>query len=283
MAVTAMTPTTGAVFIPEVWATDVLESLLAKSVAINLVDRKFERALRRGGDIVHIPSLSGMSASKLTGMAGTLTFSAPTESDTTLQVDTLAYVAFAIEDALAVQATYELRQRYTRRAGQQLALTIDSDIWSAAQFGITQSVGTDGVALQDSDVRRAIQYLDEANADTDDRFLVVSPATKQDLLAVERYANSLYQSIANLNPENGQGFFGHIYDLDVYMSNNLPAGTDGKVGFCWQRECVALVVQEDIQVSTVPISDQLADAVRIWTIYGVGVVRADHGVQVLQR
>ena len=105
-----MTPTTGAVFIPEVWAKDVQMARRNKLIMANLVDHQYEDDLVYG-DTVHITSIAEMTADAITpGTA--LTPVAPTETEQTLVVDQYYGKAIELQDMLKRQSKYDLRKPY---------------------------------------------------------------------------------------------------------------------------------------------------------------------------
>ena len=274
-----VTITTAANWIPEYWSTLLLETLHKNLVAANLVDRRFEK-FGRDGDTIHVPGFAEISATTLTNMTGALTFSANTESVTNIAVNTLAYAAVKVDSAATIQGNVPEMELLTGEIGRAVAQKVDTDVLADLDTA-TQAVGTDNVDLTDDNVLRAMQYLDDANAEASDRFMVMSPATLGGFRKIDKYMSSLYASSAAALAKgtNQRGYIGDIYNVGSHVTTNLPAGTSGKKGFLFHRYTTALVMQKDISVQKREPHDELADAIVAWTIYGIKQMRATLAVE----
>lgn len=259
-------------FIPEYWSTLILEALHANLVAANLVDRRFE-AFARDGDKINVPSLAEISASTLSNMTGTVTFTAATEATTQIAVNTLAYAAVKVDHAAEIQTQLGMMQMYTGEIGRAVAEKVDTDVYTMLD-GTSATEGTDNVDLTDQNVINSRVTLDEANAPDNDRVMIISPATLGSFFQEEKYVNSLYTgAVGGIPGDAPRGYRGRIYDYDVYTTTNLPDGSAGKKNFAFQKEGSALVMQQDIQIQKREPHDELADAVVAWTVYGTKLMR----------
>ena len=142
-------------------------------------------------------------------------------------------------------------------------------------------MGTLAVGFTESDIKRGVQYLNDAFAPEDGRVFVFSPAEQMNLFGIERFVNAQYSaSIGNVDVNSKyKGYVTNILGMDWYMSLNVEgtnaAGHDNGI---WQKEaCATLVVEESRPVSHCEIS---TDTTRyaIHAIYGFVEVRDDHGV-----
>ena len=273
-----VTITTAANYIPTYWSALILETLHKNLVGAPLLDRRFEK-FARNGNTINVPGLAEIAARTLTNMTGTITFDANTESNVAISLNKLTYTAVKIDMATNVQIDYPAMEYYTGEIGRSVAEKIDTDVWTILDDH-TQTVGTDNIALTDANVLRARQYLDDAKAPMNDRFMVVSPATLMDFFGIDRYVNSLYSgSVRNLDGAKGPGYIGPLYNFDVYEGTNLPAGSSGKKNFAWQREADALVMEKEISVRFAEPHDELAVAAIAWAVYGTKAMRNTSGVE----
>lgn len=280
--VTVLTTSFGDI-VPEVWSTFVMEALHKHVVLAGLVWRQFEKDLEKG-DVVHVPTTGEITATDITVSAsgggtaaalGTISFSAPDESVTDVPADTWTYAACLIEDTVDAQAIVDAVEHYSKELARAIAEKLDTNIGSKMDSGFTQTVGTDNIAPTDPNLRRAVQYIDDAKAPTDERYLVISPATKSDFLGNELYRSSLYNALGRLEAGKGRGFLGNLYGCDIYESHNLPAGTAGKKNLMFQRRSTALVMQEEPEITIREPHDKFAKAVRARILYGIKVMRAN--------
>lgn len=274
LGTTHMTITTGDNFIPEVWSKELQLATEANLVMGRLVKR-FDAEMKSFGDVLHIPKISNLSATDKTAETA-VTFSAPTEDKVDLTINKHKHIAFLIERNLDAKSRYDLAEQYKQKQSYGLAKQIDTDV-IGLQSGLSQSVGTDNVAVGDANVLRAIQYLDDADAPEEDRHFVMSPATKNDLLSLDRYVNSRYVSDQPLM----KAAFGERYGLTFYSSSNVPSGTAGRINLIFHREAFALAIQKNITLYSDFIIDYLADAYVADVIYGMVEYRDAFGVKVL--
>ncbi len=290
------TASTGAdALIAEVWSSATRDSLLPNLVMGNIVDRSFEEQLSGLiGDTIHVhgvgdtgDTVSGFNVadgSNETVLTAGATLTADvlrfmTEVD--IAIDTHAYKFFDLEHELDLFTQMDLLERGAERATFTVAFKIDDD-GAGLIDDFTQNVGTLGVGLSDNNVLRGVQYLNDANAQEEGRFALVSAAQQLEFLKIEKYVNQLYStSQSTQQPENGtfRGRFGNLYGVDFYMSTNTE-GTNaaGHDNGMWQREALALVVvdnmrsADDYEIST----DSHRFAVH--SIYGWKEIRDTSGV-----
>lgn len=250
-----------------------LEALHKNVVVAPLVDRRYEK-FSANGDTIHVPGLAEIAASTLTNMTGSITFSANTESVTNIALNTLAYTAVKIDSAARVQSLLPEMELYTGELGRSVAEKFDTDIL-AEMDTTSNSVGTDNVDLTDDKVLEAQEGLDTGNVKPDERFMLISPKTKQQFFTIEKYLNSLYHgAVGSVSGQKSRGYLASIYVNDVYVTTNLPSGASGKVNFAYQREGIAAVLQQKITVRHAVPHDELAESVIAWCLYGVKLMRA---------
>ncbi len=275
MATGPITIATGANFIPEIWSTDVLEALTDNVVAVPLLDHKYEPLVAAGGDTIHVPDLATIAARTLSSMTGTVTFDNNTETKTDISIDTLAYVAIKVDDALRIQSIVPELSLYTSELGRSLAEKMDDDaVGSSGLSSASQTVGTDNVDLTDDDILEAMALLDVGNVPHEGRFMLWSPRTKQAMFKVDKFVNSLYAAaVGPLDTNKGRGFLTKIYDADVYDTTNLRAGSSGKRNIYAQTDAIAWVSQKDVQVERRIPHDELTEAIIVWTLYGLKKMR----------
>jgi hypothetical protein len=289
--------------IPQMYSHMTADYREANFVYVNLFDRKYESDLSEG-DRVFIhginafqdtqdtttaaanPSTAGGMGAAGTGGSptGVLTFDeANLKSRIVLVADTHIYQAFELEYEADLFSNIGLMEKLTKASGYAVAHRIDDDAAGLVDgfTGNSQTVGTFAVGLTESDVKRGVQYLNDAYAPEDGRVFVFSPAEQMNLFGIERFVNAQYSSsLGNVNVDSKyKGYVTNILGMDWYMSLNVEgtnaAGHDNGI---WQKEaCATLVVEESRPVSHYEIS---TDTTRyaVHAIYGFVEVRDDHGV-----
>ena len=287
-----MTGTTMATYLPEQWSSTATITYRSNTVLVPLLDHRWEPEAGVGrGDTVNIPSFSQNASPNNrgagTGTFGTgasITFDAVTESQVQLAINRLYYKAFRMPVEMSAQTMSGYVPLLTDGIGQAIALQIDSDIASDNSNGIdafSTTQGTDNVDVTDDDIIQCETNLNNNNAPLQDRFLVVSPATRGSLMKIDVLRNQLYgSSVGNLNGGAAAGYLGKVYTFDVYMSNNLESGTSGKKNGAFQREAIAYAEQTSVGVrKDLNVEDGLFDQYVGYTVCGWKEVKDGFGTE----
>ena len=283
-----MTGTTMATWLPEQWSELATITYRTNVVLPNLMDRRWEPEVGVGrGDTVNIPNFTqNTSATKRStfGTGASLTFDAVTESQTQLVVNQMAYKAFRMPVEMAVQTMPSYVSLLTDGIGEACAIKIDSELAGDNSNGLDAftATGTDNVDITEDTLFTAETNLGDNNAPLQDRFLVVSPASRASLLKIEAFRNSLYQStIGSIGGDKGRGYLGRVYTYDVYESNNLEDGTSGKKNAMFQREAIAYAEQQSVtMVQDLNIEDGLFNQTAGYVVYGHKMVKSGFGREI---
>lgn len=278
-----MTTTTADVFIPELWSSEVLRATRSNLVLADKVKR-YDFMMKKGGDVLHIPNLSNLTTNaKLANTAVTL--QNPTETDLDLTINQHKETSFMVEDIASVQSNINLMSEYTNQAGYAIAKDLDSAV--AAIFStFTQTVGDGSTDINDANIIRAIQYLDDADAPENDRYLIVKPSGKADLNYIDKFVLRTGpgwgpQDSPIINGQKAPGFWGDLYGVKVFITTNLvtEAGTPTIV-HCgmFQKDAIGLAVQQSPRTQRQYKQEYLADLVTVDIIYGIIKLRDTFGV-----
>lgn len=272
----AMTVTTGANFIPEIWSKEIQRATESNLVAARLVKR-FDTEVQNVGQIIHVPIISNLSATAKSANTA-VTFQAPTESKIDLTVNKHYESSILIEDRLDAQSAYRLQEEYKEKMAYALAKQVDTDVLGL-YTNVTQTVGTSGVPLSDDNFRRAVQYLDDADAPAQDRAFIMRPSCKNALLGIDKYVNQDFTGMGDVPVKTG--LFGQRYGVLFYVSTNVPVdGSSNPINLLIQKEVFAAALQKNITLKSDYVIDFLSQAYVAQVLYGVITYRATFGVQV---
>lgn len=271
--------TTADAFIPEVWSKKALVARENNLVLAGLFDRQYEGELGYG-DILNVPGVTNLNA-QTKSVNAAIVYETQTESNTQITVSTWEYSAIAIETKTKKQAMQDLVKRYAPKQGYALALAID-DVLAGRFDDFSNPVGTLGTPTSYSDWLRAQQYLDDANAPLEDRFIYISPAERKNLMEMDQFVKADYSKLQDATaPRKDKSRIGTWMTMPVYMSANCEgtnaAGHDNGLA---QMESVALAVQIDMPSYHFFDIDYFADKYAVESLYGVAEMRDDHGVWV---
>lgn len=286
-----------AAFIPEIWSDEIQAAFKSNLVVANLV--KNMNHIGKKGDTIHIPKpVRGSATAKTSGSSVTLIND--TATDFSVSIDKHFEYSRLIDDIAEVQALPSLRSFYTEDAGYALARQIDTDINTLAQslstskymdastdltdYAADQVVPAD--VFSDTGFREAIQLLDDADVPMDNRFLVVPPSVKKDILGENRFNSSDF--ISGRPVENG--LLGDIYGVKIYISTNLKeketasansAGGRLVSGILGHRDAFILATQMDVRVQTQYQQQFLADLMTADCLYGVAELRDGAAIELV--
>lgn len=279
---TNMTGTTLATWRPNIWAKEVLRARESKLVLVPLV-KHYDRDIKSQGQTVEIPNLSNLTANAKTANTA-VTTQAPTETKQTLTINQHYESSFLVEDFADAQAAYDIASEYTQKAGYAIAEKMDATLASAMTTGFTQTAGTAGTPLTDAVILTGVKYLDDAKAPSDERYFVVDPQGKKELLSIDKYIR--YDAIGVGGSQNSirNGQIGEIYGVQVFMSQNLvvTAGTPDTHNYLmFHKESTAIAVQRDVKMEHQRKTEFLGDLYVTSALWGVKVIRVDHGVKIV--
>lgn len=279
------TPTTGAVFIPEVWAKDIQENRRKKLVALKLIDHQYESGILNQGDTVHITSIAPLTASAITPGSPIVPV-ANTEVEQTLVIDQYYGTGVEIQDMLKKQSTYDLRAPYVSEISYALAKAIDSDIlaeWTNATTGNKQTAVAN---LTFNGLVDAHGLLDQADVPQDGRALVVNALGLADLRKLAEF--TMYDKtgkaglVTNDADAENPGLVGSIYGAPVYMTNQVTVAGGSAKNLLIHRSAIAAAVQIKPEIEYDRDILKKTDIITGSALWGVKTVRPDHMV-VLQR
>jgi N4-gp56 family major capsid protein len=286
----AVTTTSAANFIPEIWSDEIVAAYKKNLVMANLVKKMNFRGKK--GDTVHIPAPARGSASAKVA-ANTVTLIAESNSEIQVAITNHYEYSRLIEDIVEAQALASLRGFYTEDAGYALAKQVDSSLiqlgrganagnaanqqYAGGLIGSTGAAYTysssNAAAIADQGIRKAIQVLDDNDVPMDGRSLVVPPVARNSMLGIARFTEQAYRGNGN-TLVNGE--FGDIYGVKVYVSTNCDttaASTPDKVALLFQRDFAVLVEQLGVRTQTQYKQEFLANLLTADTLYGVAEMR----------
>jgi len=290
------------IFSPDIWSKKVLRATENNLVLAGLYNRSYESDAKVGKS-VKIPTISNLSArpkpandpavsfdldpstgatntGEPAGAAVPIKYETPTETVTTITLDKWVYSAVGIEDFVEVQAQVPIRSEYEDKIGYALAQYVDTELAGSSQTFLNV-VGVLGTPITDEDVRRAVQYLDDANVPEEGRFMVLSPAEKNDKLGLDRWSNQLYRG-GNGGQQVTRGQIGsEVYGLKPYVTTNLVKPSAGQAYMVIaHKDAYALIMQRSPKMHLFYDIDFFTWKIASEEIYGYGELRDPFGVQV---
>jgi len=276
-----MTGTTLAVFRPNIWSMETLKARESNLVLVPLV-KHYDRDIKSKGQTVEIPNLSNLTANAKAANTQ-VTLNAPTESKTTITINQHYESSFLLEDFAEIQSAYDAAREYTQKTGYALAEKMDTFVATDLTANAAKTIGVAGTALNDTVILTANRYLDDAKAPSTERYFVVTPKGKQDLLGVDKYVRFDALGIPGDANSIKNGRIGQIYGVEVFMSQNLvvTAGTpDTNKNIMFHKEAYGVAVQKNISFEEQRKTEYLGTLYVAQSLWGGKILRSDHAVTV---
>ena len=292
----AVTNTSAAKFIPEIWSDEVIAAYKSNLIMANAV-KKMSMTGKKG-DVIHVPKPArGTATAKVAETAVTIQNSV--ESEVLININKHFEFSRLIEDITEVQALASLRQFYTGDAGYGLAKQVDDDLFALGKsfgdgdgssfvntgsFQINTTTGAleaydaDGTAdigaFSDAVFRGLIQKMDDADVPMDGRTFVVPPSLRNAIMGEDRYNSTDFVDGKGVVT----GKIGNLYGVDVLVSSNVPVLETGVRGAqLIHKDTNVLAEQQAIRSQTQYKQEFLGTLYTADCLYGVQVMRPEAG------
>ena len=295
----AVTNTSAAKFIPEIWSDEVIAAYKSNLIMANAV-KKMSMTGKKG-DVIHVPKPTrGQAHAKAAGTA--VTIQNTVESEVLITINKHFEFSRLIEDITEVQALASLRQFYTGDAGYGLAKQVDDDLFNlgksfgngngssfvnsgsfqvskeTATLGELEAYDADGAtdigAFSDAVFRSLIQKMDDADVPMDGRSFIVPPSLRNAIMGIERYNSSDFVD----GKGTVTGKIGNLYGVDVLVSSNVPVLETGVRGAqLIHKDTNVLAEQQSVRSQTQYKQEFLGTLYTADTLYGCQVMRPEAG------
>ena len=292
----AVTNTSAAKFIPEIWSDEVIAAYKSNLIMANAV-KKMSMTGKKG-DVIHVPKPTrGVAHAKAAGTA--VTIQNTVESEVLININKHFEFSRLIEDITEVQALASLRQFYTGDAGYGLAKQVDNDLFDLGKSfgdgdgssfvntgsfqintttGVLEAYDADGTAdigaFSDAVFRGLIQKMDDADVPMDGRSFIVPPSLRNAIMGIDRYTSTDF--VNGKSVETGK--IGNLYGVDVFVSTNVPTLESGVRGAqLIHKDTSVLAEQQAVRSQTQYKQEFLGTLYTADTLYGVQVMRPEAG------
>jgi len=267
--------TTGANFIPELWAEPIYKYYEAALKLRGSVD-DYSSMVKGSGDTVHIPKIQ-MDGTNDKSASTAVTFSiAGTEGKVDLSINKHKYLANIFEDIALVQANSELISKYTRMMGESLARGVEDDIWAELDgFNGSVSLGTDNTFAV-GDLESILNTLYSYDIDPNTCSIALNNQLVADFMNPSTGIASYFirKDAGGDGTELRSGAVGLIYGMNVFYSRSISSSTstDAVVGAVYPKEACAFAAQQDVRVQAQYDVEYLGTKVVTDMIYGAKLI-----------
>lgn len=284
-------------------AVDALPALMGNLVMGNLVNRDFEPTLAQAGDTVNVPIPPVLTANNISE-GGTVSLQNPDLGNAQIVLGTHAEASFIIPDVTKILAVPDLLKLYMQPAMIALAERVETDLMALySQFSANTPVGTGGATLTEATVEAAETALFNAKVPASEpKYLVVDAAAYSALRQISRFSEFQTAGEAGLRVMI-DGAIGKLKDFNVFRSQFVKKTGSAPVtcnNVAFARTALGLAIRRlpkplpgtgavaeyaelgnfGMRVVMSYQPNTLAQQFTVDILYGVGVLRNNHGVQV---
>jgi len=232
-----------------------------------------DRDVLSSGQQVDLPEVAELTT-QVVGADRTVSPQANTETAVSIVVDQFIAAPFEIGVDATAQSSVDIKKHKSSAAGYAIAKALDTFLWTTADNAAVTQTNNVTAALQDADLRRLAQYLEDADAMAmGSTFIAMSPQDKNDVISLTRFASVDFLT-GGIRPAVS-GKVSDLYGMMPLVTTN--AGTDSNSRrrvLAFQKEGLALAVQKSVNLAVEPMA--LKTLYVAWNLYGAVRSRLDH-------
>ena len=267
--------TTGAEFIPELWAEPIYKFYKETNRLASSVD-DYSALVKGAGDTVHIPKIA-LKAAVSKVKSTIVDFStAATAGKVSLSIDKHYVVPELFEDFALIQSSADLMTKYTKMMGESIARQVESDMWGELDGFQTRVDCNADNECNAATLESVLANLYSIDIDPNDCSFVVNNLILADIMNPSGGISQYF--IRHDATGNGSGLrtgaVGLIYGMNVFHSAAIPTtGTDDlAVGAVYPTDACAFAAQQDVRVQAQYDVAYLGTKVTADIIYGMKLI-----------
>lgn len=291
-------------FIPQVWSGKLRQNFYPATVFGTIANTDHEGEISGYGDTVVIRTIPTIAISNYE-IGQALTYAQPTSAKVELSIDKAKSFTFQLNDIEKMQSDIALMDEWSKEAGEQMKVAIDSDILGAIysdaaaanagqtagaisgdiNLGATAADGSNAFQITAATVLGYILnhnlVLDEQNCPEEGRWMVL-PAWACQMLKQSDLKDASITGDGTSPLRNGR--VGMIDRTSIYSSNNVASATETATKV-WHvmagHKKATTFASQMVKMETLPNPSDFGHLVRGLNVYGYEVVDGTlltHGV-----
>ena len=232
------------------------------------------------GDRVSLPLMPSLSVNDV-GSGGSVTRQQLSITAPEVVVDKHKEATVDVEDIAVRQSAVAILKEFSGAMGTALGAQQDSDLgalYSTLTGQTAVGSATTPEPMNDDMIRLARQYMDDDDIPENDRVWVLSPSAHNDLLALARFTEAQNTGFSRGVQIEG-GRISKLYGDDVVVTTKVATTGSARANMYIHKEALGMATQKNFTITHLA-KVQLSEAVTGSVLYGVKVVRSDHGVVV---
>ena len=263
----------------EIWTSRVIDEWIESQVVAKLVDTSFQPMFVNYGDTLVVPHTT--AATVLARSHNTdLTRLATTETSTNVSIDKDYYTFRILEPMAGKQSIVDLLSEYTKVDAKAMAYNVDVSL--CALFYTLNSNTRKGTLLSDvtdNDLLACVQALDDNLCPRENRKWVISPATWNSLMQIDKFVHLDYVNPSAETAVEAAKLNRPVYGAIPYVTTAVEDdNTNGHNCALMHTEAMILIQQQEPKVRVAYDTRLGADSLLLEMFYGVGEKRDTAGI-----
>ena len=252
--------------VAEHWTPFLQEPLYKRLVALDIANTRLEAFLSHG-DTVNHSYIEMPDVVDYTPNTDISSFDILEATKEQLVVNQVKVAPFYVDNVELLQTNIGMAAELGERAAYKLRDTIDTHVLAEVSNGTAYDFGA---ALSTDNIIQFFsacsQKLREENVEEVDWVAVVTPAVAS---LIEIKATGTGFNLADAAARNG--YAGDWMGFKIYVSNNLPSSSDGKLLYIGRKGMIDLVMQAAPTMKISDAEDRLGYKFKPHTVYGTKV------------
>ena len=267
--------TTGANFIPELWAEPIYKFYKETNRLAGSVD-DYSALVKGAGDTVHIPKIA-LKAAVSKASSTIVDFStAATAGKVDLTIDKHYVVPELFEDISLVQSSSELVSKYTKMMGEAIARQVESDMWGELDGFQTRVDCDEDNSCNAATLATILQNLYQIDIDPNDCSFVMNNVIMADIMNPDSGVSKFFirQDASGEGQGLRTGAVGLMYGMNVFYSAAIGSGTGSSAinGAVYRSDACVFAAQQDVRVQAQYDVEYLGTKVVADMIYGCKLI-----------
>jgi len=264
--------TTGANFIPELWAEPIFNYYKRANKLASTVD-DYSALVKGAGDTVHIPKIA-LKAAVAKVKSTIVDFStAATPGKVDLLIDKHYVVPELFEDFAVIQSSSELLSKYAEMMGNSIARQVEADMWAELDGFQTRTDVSANNTMNDVTLEAILAALYASDIDPNGCSMALNNLLMADVMNPSAGLSQFFirQDASGDGSGLRTGSVGSIYGMDLFVSAAIPVATtnDLAVGAVYTKDAAVFAAQQDVRVQSQYAVEYLGTKVIADMIYGM--------------
>lgn len=236
--------------------------------------------INKMGDRVTFQIMPVLTIGDISTADGSLANQVISPTQSTITINKWKGINAAIVDIVDAQSVVNWDEKLAEGYGEALSEQQDVDVAALASSLTTNTaIGDNASAFTDPNILLAQRRLDDVPIPKEDRYWVIAPSAHADILSVDKFTLANTTGFNRGIQVEGGRIVG-LYGTPVNVTKVVATSGGARLNFLAHREALGIAMQKNFRMEKWART-QWNQGYGGSCLYGVGVVRNNHGIQYL--